>query len=81
MDKLTNLSLALAVAVFFTGCLDDLNIFKKDKAQAVASAMPPAQVDVVVAKKGDYPMSFNYPARIQSEQDVIIKPKGSGTLL
>lgn len=81
MDKLTNLSLALAVAVFFTGCLDDLNIFKKDKAQAVASAMPPAQVDVVVAKKGDYPMSFNYPARIQSEQDVIIKPKVSGTLL
>ena len=81
MDKLTNLSLALAVAVFFTGCLDDLNIFKKDKAQAAASAMPPAQVDVVVAKKGDYPMSFNYPARIQSEQDVIIKPKVSGTLL
>ncbi|WP_169784450.1 efflux RND transporter periplasmic adaptor subunit [Campylobacter curvus] len=81
MGKLTNLSLALAVAVFFTGCLDDLNIFKKDKAQAAASAMPAAHVDVVVAKKGDYPMSFNYPARIQSEQDVIIKPKVSGTLL
>ncbi|WP_169779374.1 efflux RND transporter periplasmic adaptor subunit [Campylobacter curvus] len=81
MGKLTNLSLALAVAVFFTGCLDDLNIFKKEKAQAAASAMPPAHVDVVVAKKGDYPMSFNYPARIQSEQDVIIKPKVSGTLL
>ncbi|EAT99488.2 MULTISPECIES: efflux RND transporter periplasmic adaptor subunit [Campylobacter] len=81
MGKLTNLSLALVAALFFTGCLDDLNIFKKDKAQAAASAMPPAQVDVVVAKKGDYPMSFNYPARIQSEQDVIIKPKVSGTLL
>lgn len=81
MGKLTNLSLALAVAVFFTGCLDDLNIFKKDKAQAAASAMPAAHVDVIVAKKGDYPMSFNYPARIQSEQDVIIKPKVSGTLL
>ena len=81
MGKLTNLSLALAVAVFFTGCLDDLNIFKKDKTQAAASAMPAAHVDVVVAKKGDYPMSFNYPARIQSEQDVIIKPKVSGTLL
>ena len=81
MGKLTNLSLALVATLFFTGCLDDLNIFKKDKAQAVASAMPPAHVDVVVAKKGDYPMSFNYPARIQSEQDVIIKPKVSGTLL
>ena len=78
--KLTNLSLALAAALLITGC----DLFKKDSANAAAGAprqMPPAKVDVTVAKKGDYAMSFNYPARVQSEQDVVIKPKVSGTLL
>ncbi|MCD8213924.1 MAG: efflux RND transporter periplasmic adaptor subunit [Campylobacter sp.] len=85
MGKFKSLSLALVAAMFFTGCLDDLNIFKKDKdSNSNASdgmIMPPVKVDVLVAKKGDFPMTFNYPARIQSEQDVIIKPKVSGTLV
>lgn len=82
MGKLTNLSLALVAAIFLTGCLEEYNIFKKkDTAAPAKQQMPPSKVDVLVAKKGDFPMTFNYPARIESEQDVIIKPKVSGTLL
>ncbi|MBR8463245.1 efflux RND transporter periplasmic adaptor subunit [Campylobacter sp. faydin G-24] len=84
MGKILNLSLVLVASVFLTGCLDDINIFKK-KQDSVATSQrqmpPPAHVDVIVAKKGSYPMSFEYPAKIQSEQDVVLKPKVSGTLI
>ncbi|MBE3606619.1 efflux RND transporter periplasmic adaptor subunit [Campylobacter sp. RM13119] len=83
MRRYGALAITLVVMMTFTGC-DLLKAFnKKEEGKAAASAMqkPPAKVDVVVAKKGDFPMTFNYPARIQSEQDVVITPKVAGTLL
>lgn len=77
MKKLTNFSLIAGILLSFAGC------FKDDKASATsqASQIPPAKVDIVKAKKEDIPITFEYPAKIVSDQDVTLRPKVSGTLI
>lgn len=75
--NLGKIALAGLLAVFFGGC----DLFeKKQQASQVQQQMPPAQVDVIAAKKANNPMSFEYPARLESTQDVVLTPKVSGTL-
>lgn len=83
MSKVINLSLALVAATFLTGCLDDLNIFKKKQSATTTQTQTaaPVSVGVIIAKKADNRLKFEYPARIQSQQDVTIVAKVSGTLI
>ena len=69
--------LVLSVAVFlFSGCFES-----SDKKAAVGRQMPPSHVDIFVAQKADVPISFDYTATVTSNQDVIIYPKVSGTII
>ena len=69
--------LVLSAAVFFfSGCFES-----GDKKAATGRQMPPSHVDIFVAKKADVPISFDYTATVTSNQDVIIYPKVSGTII
>ncbi|WP_169763586.1 efflux RND transporter periplasmic adaptor subunit [Campylobacter mucosalis] len=69
---------SLAILAGLTGC--DL-FSKKENTQANQQAPMAVPVDVIVAKTADNQMSFEYPARIQSKQDVTLTPKVSGTII
>ncbi|QKF93005.1 efflux RND transporter periplasmic adaptor subunit [Campylobacter sp. CCUG 57310] len=77
MKKLANFSLIMGILISFSGC------FKDDKANTAGQRpqMPPAKVDIIKAKKEDIPITFEYPAKIVSDQDVTLRPKVSGTLI
>lgn len=69
---------AILISLFITGC------FNNDSSKAQQRArpqMPPAKVDIFKATKADIPITFEYPAKIVSDQNVIIYPKISGTLI
>ena len=69
--------LVLSAAVFlFSGCFES-----GDKKAAEGRQMPPSHVDIFVAQKADVPISFDYTATVTSNQDVIIYPKVSGTII
>lgn len=69
--------LVLSAAVFlFSGCFES-----SDKKAATGRQMPPSHVDIFVAQKADVPISFDYTATVTSNQDVIIYPKVSGTII
>ena len=80
MRNFKNISVLLLTSLLFTACFDG-----NDKKGAAAAAqqrqMPPSKVDVFVAKKSDVPISFDYAATLTSQQDVIIYPKVSGTII
>ena len=69
--------LVLSAAVFLlSGCFES-----SDKKAATGRQMPPSHVDIFVAQKADVPISFDYTATVTSNQDVIIYPKVSGTII
>ena len=69
--------LVLSAAVFlFSGCFES-----GDKKAAAGRQMQPSHVDIFVAQKADVPISFDYTATVTSNQDVIIYPKVSGTII
>ena len=69
--------IVLSAAVFlFSGCFES-----SDKKAATGRQMPPSHVDIFVAQKADVPISFDYTATVTSNQDVIIYPKVSGTII
>ena len=80
MRNFKNISVLLLASLLFTACFDG-----NDKKGAAAARqqrqMPPSKVDVFVAKKSDVPISFDYAATLTSQQDVIIYPKVSGTII
>ncbi|WP_297966786.1 efflux RND transporter periplasmic adaptor subunit [uncultured Campylobacter sp.] len=80
MRNFKNISVLLLASLLFTACFDG-----NDKKGAAAAAqqrqMPPSKVDVFVAKKSDVPISFDYAATLTSQQDVIVYPKVSGTII
>ena len=80
MRNFKTLSVLLLASLLFTACFDD-----NDKKGAAAAGqqrqMPPSKVDVFVAKKSDVPISFDYAATLTSQQDVIVYPKVSGTII
>ena len=76
MRKIYSVALALAVCALFSGCSDD-----KKQADARQMQMPPSKIDVFVAKKSDVPIGFDYAATLTSQQDVIVYPKVSGTII
>ncbi|OPA80774.1 efflux transporter periplasmic adaptor subunit [Campylobacter pinnipediorum subsp. pinnipediorum] len=82
MKKLQIL-IAIFVTIFIAGCFDfNSSKTEQDKnAQSKKPQMPPATVDVVVAKKADNKMIFQYPAKLESLQEVMITPKVSGTII
>ncbi|AQW83730.1 efflux RND transporter periplasmic adaptor subunit [Campylobacter pinnipediorum] len=82
MKKLQIL-IAIFVTILIAGCFDfNSSKTEQDKnAQSKKPQMPPATVDVVVAKKADNKMIFQYPAKLESLQEVMITPKVSGTII
>ena len=80
MRNFKNISVLLLASLLFTACFDG-----NDKKGAAAARqqrqMPPSKVDVFVAKKSDVPISFDYAATLTSQQDVIVYPKVSGTII
>ena len=80
MRNFKNVSVLLLASLLFTACFDS-----NDKKGAAAAGqqrqMPPSKVDVFVAKKSDVPISFDYAATLTSQQDVIVYPKVSGTII
>ena len=80
MRNFKNVSVLLLASLLFTACFDG-----NDKKGAAAARqqrqMPPSKVDVFVTKKSDVPISFDYAATLTSQQDVIIYPKVSGTII
>ena len=80
MRNFKNISVLLLASLLFTACFDSNN--KKGAAAAGQQRqMPPSKVDVFVAKKSDVPISFDYAATLTSQQDVIVYPKVSGTII
>ena len=80
MRNFKNISVLLLASLLFTACFDGNN--KKGAAAARQQRqMPPSKVDVFVAKKSDVPISFDYAATLTSQQDVIVYPKVSGTII
>lgn len=78
MNSFKNIFTLIMISLLFTGCFKEEN--SKSKAQAVRQ-MPPAKVDIIKAKKEDIPITFEYPGKIVSNQDVTLRPKVSGTLI
>ncbi len=66
----------------FSGCdqLDAL-LGKGKKEAKKPQMMPPQMVQIQVAKKENVPLSFTYPARIVSDEDVNVRSRVSGVLL
>ncbi|WP_169976391.1 efflux RND transporter periplasmic adaptor subunit [Campylobacter sp. RM16191] len=80
MNSFKNIFTLIMISLLFTGCFKEEN--SKSKAQAQAQRqMPPAKVDIIKAKKEDIPITFEYPGKIVSNQDVTLRPKVSGTLI
>ncbi len=46
-----------------------------------AMQMPPQPVNTLVAQSADIELSFSYPAQLVSEEDVVLKPKVSGSIV
>ena len=79
MRNFKTLSVLLLTSLLFTACFDEKD--KKSAAAGQQRQVPPSKVDVFVAKKSDVPISFDYTATLTSQQDVIIYPKVSGTII
>ena len=79
MRNFKTLSVLLLTSLLFTACFDEKD--KKSAAAGQQRQMPPSKVDVFVAKKSNVPISFDYTATLTSQQDVIIYPKVSGTII
>ena len=79
MRNFKTLSVLLLTSLLFTACFDEKD--KKSAATGQQRQMPPSKVDVFVAKKSNVPISFDYTATLTSQQDVIIYPKVSGTII
>lgn len=77
------------ILLAFGGCQEELEKLEKllgtkKEAQATQKPMmmpPPQKVQIIVAKKQDVPLSFEYPVQIISDEDVQVRTKVSGTLL
>ncbi|CAD7286194.1 efflux RND transporter periplasmic adaptor subunit [Campylobacter suis] len=84
MYKFSVITLTFLATLTFTGCeMLDKFLGKKDDAPAQAKNAQQAAVpvDVIVAKKADNKMNFEYPTRLQSQQDVVMVAKVSGTII
>ena len=57
--------------LFFFGC----------SGEQKAPQMPPALVSTITAQASDVKLSFSYPAQLVSEEDVVLKPKVSGSIV
>ncbi|AQW82052.1 multidrug efflux system CmeABC, periplasmic fusion protein CmeA [Campylobacter pinnipediorum subsp. pinnipediorum] len=81
--KKSQILIAIFVTILIAGCFDfNSSKTEQDKnAQSKKPQIPPATVDVVVAKKADNKMIFQYPAKLESLQEVMITPKVSGTII
>ncbi len=79
MRNFKTLSVLLLTSLLFTACFDEKD--KKSAAAGQQRQVPPSKVDVFVAKKSNVPISFDYTATLTSQQDVIIYPKVSGTII
>lgn len=79
MRNFKTLTVLLLTSLLFTACFDEKD--KKSAAAGQQRQMPPSKVDVFVAKKSNVPISFDYTATLTSQQDVIIYPKVSGTII
>ncbi|MDO5045587.1 efflux RND transporter periplasmic adaptor subunit [Campylobacter sp.] len=77
MKKLKFISALAGILIFSAGC------FKEDNSKQASqrAQMPPAKVDIITAKKEDIAITFEYPAKIVSMQDVTLRPKVSGTII
>ncbi|WP_291951924.1 efflux RND transporter periplasmic adaptor subunit [Campylobacter sp.] len=62
----------LCAFLFLTACLDEKKVQKKQ--------LPPQPVNVITMQSQDLPLEFSYPARLNTDLDVIIKPKVSGEI-
>ena len=78
MRNFKNISVLLLASLLFTACFDSND---KKSAAGQQRQMPPSKVDIFVAKKSDVPISFDYTATLTSQQDVIVYPKVSGTII
>ncbi len=70
--KKTILMISL-VALTFIAC--------NDKSAKKPQMMPPQMVKILVAQKEDVPLSFTYPARIVSDEDVKLVSRVSGVII
>lgn len=75
------LILLSAAVLIFTGCEQINALMGNKEGKKGGMMMPPQMVQIQVAKKQDVPLSFEYPARIVSDEDVQIRSKVSGTLM
>ncbi|PID48404.1 MAG: efflux transporter periplasmic adaptor subunit [Proteobacteria bacterium] len=81
--KMKKVLLILGVMmIVFSGCekLDAL-MGKNKKTSKSPQMMPPQMVQIQIAKKQNIPLSFTYPARIISDEDVNVRSRISGVLL
>ncbi|WP_158005612.1 efflux RND transporter periplasmic adaptor subunit [Campylobacter pinnipediorum] len=81
--KKSQILIAIFVTILIAGCFD-FNFLKTEKSKNTQNKkpqMPPATVNVIVAKKADNKMIFEYPAKLESLQEVIVTPKVSGTII
>lgn len=74
------LSMPILAALLFSGC-DLLNSKDEQKQATTPKAYPAMPVDVIVAKAENLPLSFTYPARLESPQSINLLPKVSGTII
>ncbi|CAD7288389.1 Toluene efflux pump periplasmic linker protein TtgA [Campylobacter majalis] len=71
-------SMTLAIMLLFTGCFNNET---NEQTNKTPPTMPAVPVTAIKAIKSDNKMSFEYPTRLESQQDVYITPKVSGTLV
>lgn len=70
----------LCVVLFvllITGCSQG----DENKSKQMQNSMPPVPVGTIIAKKQDVDIALEFPARLESEQNVLIVAKVSGTLM
>ncbi|BCX78666.1 efflux RND transporter periplasmic adaptor subunit [Campylobacter sp. 19-13652] len=74
------LTMPVLAALVFSGC-DILSSKEESKQAATPQAYPAMPVDVITVSAQDLPLSFTYPARLESPQNVNLLPKVSGTII
>lgn len=69
--KALNFSILAGFLAVFFGC----------GSEPQAQQIPPQPVNTIVAKAADIRLHFSYPAQIVSDEDVVLKPKVSGSIV
>ncbi len=72
----------LGLTIFILGGCEQIDGFLNDKKKAkqTPQMMPPQMVQIAVAQKQTVPLSFTYPARIVSNEDVKVLSRVSGVV-